>query len=69
MAKRRAATDLNRDNWDKEDEPEDPGTFQVATPEGLKNRIIRKAKRSLGNVIFFSLHLKLIIYVQMHFCA
>lgn len=50
MAKRRATTELNRDNWDQEDEKEDPGTFKRINEEELKNRVIRKAKRSLVNV-------------------
>lgn len=48
MAKRRAATELNRDNWDQEDPSEDPGTFQRVADDELKNRVIRKAKRTLN---------------------
>lgn len=55
MAKRRATTELNRDNWDQEDEKEDPGTFKRINEEELKNRVIRKAKRSLVNVRYLLL--------------
>lgn len=49
-SKRRATSDLNHDNWDRESEPETMGTFQTA-PEGeLKNRVIRKAVRKLATV-------------------
>ncbi len=44
-AKRTANSDLNHDNWDNEDEAEEAGTFAVANPEVLKDRVIKKAKR------------------------
>lgn len=44
-AKRQATTNLNHDNWDKEDEPEEKGTFKVADESELKNRVIKKATR------------------------
>lgn len=56
MAKRRATTELNRDNWDAEEEEERDdltGPFPVASPEGLQNRIIKKAKRSNLNTQSF----------------
>ncbi|XP_044254758.1 nuclear pore complex protein Nup50 [Tribolium madens] len=45
MAKRTATSDLNHDNWDREDEPEDAGTFAKASEETLKNRVIKVARR------------------------
>ena len=44
-AKRTANSDLNHDNWDNEDEAEEAGSFAVANPEVLKDRVIKKAKR------------------------
>lgn len=43
--KRRADNDLNHENWDRDDEPEDSGTFKRASTEALKNRVIKTAKR------------------------
>lgn len=45
--KRQATTDINHDNWDKEDpsEHEEMGTFQTASNEVLEKRVIRTAKR------------------------
>ncbi|RZC34279.1 NUP50 domain containing protein [Asbolus verrucosus] len=45
MAKRTATNELNHDNWDREDDPEDAGTFSKASEEALKKRIIKVAKR------------------------
>ena len=45
MAKRTAASELNHDNWNKEEEPEDAGTFSRATEDALKKRVIKVAKR------------------------
>ncbi|CAH1371336.1 unnamed protein product [Tenebrio molitor] len=45
MAKRTASSDLNHDNWDKQEDPEDAGTFKKASDEAIKNRIIKVAKR------------------------
>ncbi|EFA01782.2 nuclear pore complex protein Nup50 [Tribolium castaneum] len=45
MAKRTATSDLNHDNWDREDEPETAGTFTKASDEALKNRVIKVARR------------------------
>ena len=36
MAKRTAASDLNHDNWDQEDEKEEAGEFKKASDEQLK---------------------------------
>ncbi|XP_055845156.1 nuclear pore complex protein Nup50 [Episyrphus balteatus] len=47
-SKRRATSDLNHDNWDRETEPETRGTFQSAPEDELKNRVIRKAHRKLA---------------------
>lgn len=33
MAKRNATTDLNHDNWDREEEPEEIGVFRKADTE------------------------------------
>lgn len=43
--KRSATSDLNHDNWDRDEEPEDAGTFQKAPEESLKRRIIKTARR------------------------
>ncbi|CAH0560082.1 unnamed protein product [Brassicogethes aeneus] len=45
MAKRTATTELNHDNWEREDEPEEAGTFQRATEDTLKKRVIKSARR------------------------
>lgn len=45
MAKRTASRDINHENWDQEDEPEEAGTFQKASEEELKTRVIKTAKR------------------------
>lgn len=50
MSKRTATSELNHDNWDIEEESETPGTFQPLSGSELKNRVIKKAKRHLGNV-------------------
>lgn len=47
MSKRRAGNELTKDNWDEEEEKVDPGTFKVADDSVLKNRILKKAKRTL----------------------
>lgn len=47
-SKRRATSDLNHDNWDRETEPEAAGTFQTANENELKNRVIRKAVRRIA---------------------
>jgi len=45
MAKRVAARELNHDNWDQEEEEEEAGTFQKASEDEIKGRVIKKAKR------------------------
>lgn len=45
MAKRTATSDLNHENWDREDEPEDAGTFKKAADDVLKTRVIKTARR------------------------
>ncbi|RUS76591.1 hypothetical protein EGW08_015633, partial [Elysia chlorotica] len=45
MAKRGAASELNHDNWDEEEEPEEAGIFVQADKETLQHRVIKKAKR------------------------
>ncbi|XP_076471076.1 nuclear pore complex protein Nup50-like [Babylonia areolata] len=47
MSKRKPTSELNDRNWDQEDEPEEAGTFSSAGQDVLKNRVIRKAKRTL----------------------
>lgn len=48
MEKRKATTDLNHENWDRDEEPEDKGTFQTASEDVLKTRVIKKAKRNIS---------------------
>ncbi|XP_026746733.1 nuclear pore complex protein Nup50-like [Trichoplusia ni] len=45
--KRQATTELNHDNWDKEDpaDHEEMGSFKIATKDILEKRVIRTAKR------------------------
>lgn len=45
--KRGATTELNHDNWNCEDEPEEAGTFSIASEEVLKKRVVKTAKRRL----------------------
>ena len=45
MSKRGSTTDLNHDNWDREEEPEEPGTFRRAAEDQMKGRVIKKARR------------------------
>jgi len=45
MPKRDATTELNHDNWDKEDESEEAGEFKKASEDQMKGRVIKKAKR------------------------
>jgi len=47
MSKRRAANELTRDNWDDEEEKVEVGKFQIADESILKNRIVKKAKRTI----------------------
>ena len=44
MAKR-GGSELNHDNWDREDEKEDAGSFQAATADAMKGRVIKRARR------------------------
>ncbi|XP_014361852.2 nuclear pore complex protein Nup50 [Papilio machaon] len=48
--KRRAAADLNHDNWDKEEKNEEIGTFKTAPGDVLEKRVFRLAKRRSQNV-------------------
>ncbi|XP_057669197.1 nuclear pore complex protein Nup50 isoform X1 [Diorhabda carinulata] len=46
MAGKRCATsELNHDNWDREEVPEEAGTFQKASDDSLKQRVIKTARR------------------------
>lgn len=47
MSKRRAGSELTRDNWDQEDEKVETGVFKVADEGILKNRIMKRAKRTI----------------------
>lgn len=47
MAKRKPTCELTDRNWDEEEEPEEAGTFKLADQDVLKNRTIRKARRTL----------------------
>lgn len=47
MSKRRAGNELTKDNWDEEEEKVDPGTFKLADDSILKNRVLKRAKRTL----------------------
>ncbi|XP_001945577.1 nuclear pore complex protein Nup50 [Acyrthosiphon pisum] len=47
MSKRRAGNELTKDNWDEEEEKVDPGIFKVADESVLKNRVLKRAKRTL----------------------
>ena len=44
MAKR-GGSELNHENWDREDEKEDAGNFQAASADELKGRVIKRARR------------------------
>lgn len=44
-AKRSATSELTHENWDEDEEHEDAGTFQKASDDILKNRVIKKAVR------------------------
>ncbi|KAI4462531.1 ran binding protein [Holotrichia oblita] len=43
--KRSATTDLDHQNWDREEEPEGAGTYTKASEEVLQKRVIKSAKR------------------------
>merc|ERR1712037_29404 len=43
--KRAPSSTLTHDNWDREEEPEEAGTFQRASSEQVKKRVIAKARR------------------------
>ncbi|XP_011872531.1 PREDICTED: nuclear pore complex protein Nup50 [Vollenhovia emeryi] len=45
--KRTATTELNHDNWNEENEPEDAGTFVLASNDILEKRVIKTARRRL----------------------
>jgi len=45
MAKRGAASELNHDNWEDEEEAEEAGEFRKASEAAMKGRVVRKAKR------------------------
>lgn len=59
MSKRRASTELC--DCDEKLEVADCGTPGEASPDEVKNRVIKKAERSLGKVIHYS-HLVLFKY-------
>lgn len=45
--KRTATTELNHDNWNEENEPEEAGTFVLASNDILEKRVIKTARRRL----------------------
>ncbi|XP_039303234.1 nuclear pore complex protein Nup50 isoform X2 [Solenopsis invicta] len=45
--KRTATTELNHDNWNEEHEPEEAGTFALASNDILEKRVRKTAKRRL----------------------
>jgi hypothetical protein len=45
MAKRNANTELNHDNWNKEEEPQEAGVFVQAENKTMEGRVIKIAKR------------------------
>ena len=47
--KRTATSDLNHDNWDKDDESEEAGSFTQAPEEILEKRVVKTARRRIQN--------------------
>ncbi|XP_011693726.1 PREDICTED: nuclear pore complex protein Nup50 [Wasmannia auropunctata] len=47
MSKRTATTELNHDNWNEENEPEEAGTFVLASNDQIEKRVIKTARRRL----------------------
>jgi len=47
MSKRKPGSDLNHENWDKEEAVEHAGDFQKASTDSLKARKIIRPKRRL----------------------
>jgi len=45
MMAKRGGSELNHDNWDREDEKEDAGNFQSASADQMKARVIKRARR------------------------
>ncbi|XP_044748857.1 nuclear pore complex protein Nup50 [Coccinella septempunctata] len=45
--KRRATSELNRDNWDKDEPAEESGVYTKASEELLKKRVFKTAKRRI----------------------
>lgn len=63
--KRAATTELNHDNWNEENEPEDAGTFTLASNDILEKRVIKTARRRLPSKdvsIYFILYLDYICF-------
>ena len=50
MAKRNAASELNHDNWDQEDESEEAGEFKRATDDQMK---VNKYKHLFGEWMLY----------------
>jgi len=48
MSKRGATSELNRDNWNDEEEPEEAGTWKQAPSEAIKGRVFKQARRRLA---------------------
>lgn len=45
--KRRATSELNRDNWDQDEPAEESGVYAKASAEVLKKRVFKTAKRRI----------------------
>ena len=53
MPKRDATSELNHDNWDKEDESEEAGEFKKATDEQMK---VNYVCLTFVNIVFLLVH-------------
>ena len=47
--KRTATTELNHDNWDKDEKSEEAGIFTKAPEEVLEKRVVKTARRRIQN--------------------
>lgn len=48
MSKRKPDKQLTHENWDEEDAPEESGSFQIASVDTLKGRVIKQARRRIA---------------------
>lgn len=71
--KRTAASDLNADNWNQEDEPEEAGTFKKASEDVLSKRVVKAARRRLpqtGEVSWpFQYNIMILVHVLIYTIA